>query len=322
MQTYLKTKPVWVQLFLFLGIAAGSFVLASSVGVFILTKMTGLGLETLRDSKSWDLSNPRYLTFLRGMILIQFLFLFTLPSLVFAYLSDRRQPAPYLGLRLPSSGLYWIWGILIMLVGFPFVEYLGYINQKIPVSESAQTWMKGMEEEATRQIQYMLKERTPVELLKNIFFVALFAGVGEELFFRSILQRMLIRATRSPWTGIILAAALFSAFHFQFYGFLPRLFLGVLLGAAYWYSGSLWVSMLVHFLYDAGIIVFLYFNPASLQNSQESLIKANGLGLLAGAMISLAVVFVILHGMQKKSTVSYEAVYGDDFPKPKDDFSF
>lgn len=321
MQTYLKTKPALVQFFLFFGMAMGSLLISTYAGMFILSKITGLEKEVLLNSKNWNLSDPRFLTYIRGMILVQFLFLFTLPSLLFAYLSDRK-PAQYLGLKAPSSSLYWVWGILIMALAFPFVEYLGYINQKIPVSESAQTWMKGLEEEATRQIQYMLKERTPVELLKNLFFVALFAGVGEELFFRGVLQRMLIRATRSPWAGIILAAALFSAFHFQFYGFLPRLFLGVLLGAIYWYSGSLWVAMLVHFLYDGFIITYLYFNPQALQNPEASLIQANGLALLASAMISLALVFVILHQMQKKSVTDFDAVYADDFPKPKDDFSF
>lgn len=321
MQTYLKTKPVWTQFFLFMGMAMASFVIASTAGIFILSKMTGLGLEVLRDSKSWNLSDPRMLTYLRGMILIQFLFLFTLPSLLFAYFSDR-QPAQYLGLKPPSNAVYWAWGVVLMAVSFPFVEYLGYINQKIPVSQSTQTWMKGLEEEAARQIGFLLKGRTPWDLVKNLVFVALFAGVGEELLFRGVLQRMLIRATRSPWTGIILAAALFSAFHFQFYGFLPRLFLGVLLGAIYWYSGSLWVSILVHFLYDGFIITYLYFDPQPLQNPEESLIKANGIGLLIGAMVSLALAFVILHQMQKKSVADFDAVYADEFPKQTDNFSF
>jgi membrane protease YdiL (CAAX protease family) len=321
MQTYLKTRPVWAQFFLFLGIAAVSFIIGSTVGVLILSKMTGLGLGQLRDSQNWDLANPAMLTFIRGMILIQFLFLFVLPSVLFSYLSDK-NPFAYLGLRAPASGKYWLWAILLIVVAYPFVEYVGYINQKIPVSQTTQTWMKSMEEEATRQIGFMLRERTPLELIKNLVFISLFAGIGEELFFRGILQRMLIKATKSPWTGIILAGAVFSAFHFQFYGFLPRMFLGVLLGAIYWFSGSLWVAMLAHFLYDASVIVYLYFNPQDLQNADAALIKGQEIQLLIGAMISLALTFVLLHRMQKSSVTRYEAVYNNDFPKHKDDFSF
>src|SRR4051812_18773258 len=104
-------------------------------------------------------------------------------------------------------------------------------------------------------IQFMLKERTPAELAKNLLFILLFAGGGEELVFRGILQRMVIQKTQNQWMGFVLPAAFFSGIHFHFYGFFPRLFLGILLGAIYWYSGSLWVAILAHFLYDAAIIV-------------------------------------------------------------------
>ncbi|HEY0040573.1 MAG TPA: CPBP family intramembrane glutamic endopeptidase [Flavisolibacter sp.] len=321
MQTYLKTKPVWMQMLLFLGMAFGLFVIAAFIGVTILSKMTGISTLELQNSAEWDLTKPAYRTYMRGMILIQFLFLFTIPTLLFSYFSDP-QPARYLGLKAPSHAIYWLFGILVILVAYPFVEYIGYVNQKIPVGGDTAQWMKGMEEEATRQIKFMLQDRTPMELAKNLVFIALFAGVGEELFFRGILQRMFIRITRNPWMGIILTAAIFSGIHFQFYGFFPRLFLGVLLGAIYWYSGSLWVAILAHFLYDAAVIVLVYFNPQMLENTQSTLIQGNEIGLLIGGMISLAITFVILQQMQKRSVASYEAVYNDDFPKEKDDFSF
>lgn len=321
MQTYLKTKPVWVQFFLFLGLAAGSFLIGSAVAVLILSKITGIGLASLRDAKSFDLNNPAMLTFIRGMILVQFLFLFALPSLLFSYLSDGK-PFQYLGLKMPHAGVYWLWGVLVIVLAYPFVEYLGYVNQKLPVNETTQTWMKSLEEEAARQIGFMLRNHTPAELLKNLFFVSVLAGVGEELFFRGVLQRMFIRITRNPWMGIVLAAAIFSTFHFQFYGFFPRLFLGVLLGAVYWFSGSLWVAVFAHFLYDASVIVYLYFHPEALQNPDAAIIKGQDFPLLIGAMISLALTFVVLYQMQKKSVTSYETVYNDDFPKHKDDFSF
>ena len=321
MQTYLKTKPVWIQFLLFLGIAAICFIIASVVGVLILSKITGIDLLQFQNSKNWDFNNPKMITFIRGMILLQFLFLFTVPTVVFSYLSDKR-PVHYLGLKSPGSGLYWVLAILLIVVAYPFVEYVGYINQKIPVGESTQRWMKSLEEEAARQIKFMLNRHTPSELIKNLIFVSLFAGVGEELFFRGVLQRMLIRATKNPWIGIILAGAVFSAFHFQFYGFLPRMFLGILLGAIYWYSGSLWVAMAAHFFYDAAVIVLIYFNPQMLENPNETLIKAQEMLLLFAAMVSLALTFVILRQMEKRSVTSYAAVYRDDLPKQTDEFSF
>lgn len=307
-----------MQFFLFIGMAMALFVLASFAGTIALSKITGIELAQLQNSKAWDLSNPGYLTYMRGMILLQFLFLWTIPSLLFAYFSDRK-PFAYLGLQNTGRSIYWVYGILVVLVAFPFVEYIGYLNQKL--LGDGGTWAKEMEETAARQTRFLLKEKSLAELVKNLVFIALFAGIGEELFFRGILQRMLIRTTRNAWAGIVLAAILFSAFHFQFYGFLPRLFLGVLLGAIYWFSGSLWIAMAVHFLYDAAGVIAISLNPKMLASPDQPLIPSE-MQLLLSAMVSLALTFVLLYQMQKKSVARFEAVYADDFPKQKDDFSF
>lgn len=307
-----------MQLLLFLGMAFGLFVIASLIGVYVLSGMTGIGVEQLSDSKNWDLANPKFKTYMRGMLLVQFFFLFVIPALIFSRVSDPK-PMKYLGLKAPSSAMYWFWGILVILVAYPFVEYLGLVNQKMAGGEG---WMKEMEEEATRQLKFMLQERTPLELVKNLFFIALFAGVGEELFFRGILQRMFIRATRSPWAGIIITGIIFSGIHFQFYGFFPRMFLGVLLGAIYWFSGSLWVAILAHFLYDAVIIIIIYFSPQILDNPSATLIEGREIALFFGAMVSLAFTFIILYRMQKKSVTRFDEIYNDDFPKKDDGLSF
>ena len=248
------------------------------------------------------------------MLLIQFLGLFAIPSLLFAYFSDP-QPMKYLGLRQPSKAKYWLLGILLMALAYPAVEYLGLLNQKIDFGTGTRQWMKGLEEEAAKQIQFMLGKNSLSELIANLVFIAAFAGVGEELFFRGILQKLFIRIFKSPWAGIILSAAVFSAFHFQFYGFLPRLVLGALLGAMYWYSGSLWVPILVHFLYDAVIIVVLYFNPAMMENPGQPMINSPVLAVAAG--ISAVVTVLLLLYMAKSSANSYEKVYADDFPPPQ-----
>lgn len=321
MQTYLKTKPAWMQLLLFVGLAMGLFMIAVFIGVSVLSKMTGIGIADLQNMQNLDLTNPAMLTFVRGMILLQFLFLFLIPSLLFGYFSDP-HPAHYLGLKAPDKAIYWLFGILLIIVAYPFVEYIGYLNQKISLGEATNKWMKSMEEEAASQIKLMLQQHTVTELIKNLVFISLFAGIGEELFFRGVLQRIFIRWTQNPWMGIVLTAAIFSGIHFQFYGFFPRFLLGILLGAIYWYSGSLLTAMLAHFLYDASVIVFLYLNPDLINSTDASVIKGQGLQLASGALISLALTVVLLRRMQKGSAVRYEEVYKDDLPQQNNPFSF
>ena len=48
--------------------------------------------------------------------------------------------------------------------------------------------------------------------------------------------------------AIISAAFVFSFCHFQFYGFIPRFALGILFGYMLVWSGSLWISIFMHFI--------------------------------------------------------------------------
>ena len=197
---------------------------------------------------------------------------------------------------------------------------MGVLKQKMNFGAEGQKWMKSMEEEAAKQIQFMLSRHTVSELITNLIFISLFAGIGEEIFFRGILQRLFIRAFKNPWMGIVLTAALFSAFHLQFFGFFPRLFLGIVLGAIYWYSGSLWMAILAHFFYDGSIIVAAYFSPSIVQQSDQSIINSSGLGVMA--LISMALTIFILWKMKENSSASYAEVYSGDKPSDLDKLSF
>lgn len=308
MQTYLKTKPVWVQLLLFLGMAFGILMAVFLLGGMLLSQFTNISLLQMGDPAHWDMDNPNTLVMVRGMMLLQFMGLFLIPSLLFAYFSDP-TPLPYVGLKNPVRPGFWIIGILAMMLAIPLVEYLGLLNRQAPFSPATRAWIEQMEAQAARTLQFVLGRHTTKDLFINLIFIAAFAGIGEELFFRGIIQRLLIRATRSPWAGILLAAFAFSFFHFQFYGFLPRFFLGVLLGAVYWYSGSLWTAMLAHFLYDGVILVVLHFHPQYADSTTSFLNQAYLPWLALGSAV---LVTGCMLWMKHTSTISYVAVYAAD----------
>jgi membrane protease YdiL (CAAX protease family) len=69
--------------------------------------------------------------------------------------------------------------------------------------------MKEMEAQSQRTIRGVLSRHTIKDLLLNLFFIAGFAALGEEILFRGMLQRLLIRAFKNPWAGIIIAAIIF-----------------------------------------------------------------------------------------------------------------
>lgn len=297
MQTYLKNKPGAVQFFMFLAIAAASFLILGTIGTLIVSGITGTSITDIEQATNFN-KNPNALAFSRGLQLVQFISLFLIPSFLFAFLSHPR-PALWLGLKPPTKNMYWILGIGIMLVSIPLVEYTGLLNRDISLGQAIDTWVRTKEAEATKMLQFMLGHQTVEELILNIIFIALLAGVGEELLFRGVLQRIFITWFKSPWLGIILAAFLFSALHVQFLGFFPRFILGILLGAICWYSGSLWPSIIAHFFYDAFFITLSYFYPQFVDNPDTTIVNPSSVFLMA--LVSLGLVLLIIWVMKKNS---------------------
>jgi uncharacterized protein len=304
---YFKKVHPFLQLLVFAGIAGGCFMLIGTIGSLILASTSGIDLLTLSDPDKWDYSDPSMLGFLRGMLVIQFIALYIIPVFIFARLCDSK-PAEYLGLR-SSKLLYYILGTIVLIIALPFVDWMGTINHNlVPESTSIGSWMKEAEEAAAKQIGYMLKRDSISDLLANLLFIAVFAGVGEELFFRGVLQRLFIKLFKNAWAGIIVTAIIFSAIHLQFYGFIPRLILGILLGLIYWYSGSIWPAIIAHFAYDAFAVIMIYFNPSL---ADQAAVTSFG-NQTVMALISLALVVGIIIVMKKRSAVNYETMYARD----------
>ncbi|TCJ13968.1 CPBP family intramembrane metalloprotease [Flaviaesturariibacter flavus] len=306
MQTYLKSRPALVQLLLFLGIACSSLLIISGLGGILLSAITGI---PLRDMGIYNgaKGTPAMIWNLRGLVVLQDFGLFLIPSLVYAKFADA-HPARYLGMRLPKHASMWILGIAVLLVAVPLVEFTGLLNQRASFPDSVARSIREMEESAKRMQLLMLADRSIGNLLINILLIGVLAGLSEELFFRGVVQRILVRAFRSPWPGIVVTAALFSFFHFEFYGFVPRLILGILLGAAYWYSGSIWVAVVAHALFNSIQLVAAWFHPELAGG--ETITDMSALKLLPAAVISAGLTAWVVLRMKRSSDTSYQEVYG------------
>lgn len=112
-----------------------------------------------------------------------------------------------------------------------------------------------------KMIESMTEYLASGEGLQRVVILLGIAGlpaIFEELSFRGVLQPLLIRATGSAFWGILLTSIIFSAIHFQFYGFLPRVLLGALFGWMAHRSGSLLPGMVAHFVNNALAAITLW----------------------------------------------------------------
>jgi membrane protease YdiL (CAAX protease family) len=225
---------------------------------------------------------------------------FLLPAFLYAIFCFRNNYGYFLGLKKAQLPNMYLLAVLCIIFAFPVVFWLGWINERIHLPE----WMTRMEEMSAQQMEAILKVTGPGDLILNLVVVALLPAFCEEIFFRGAMQRVLIHVTRSPWMGIIITAILFSALHLQFQGFLPRLFMGIVMGILYWYSGSLWTCVTAHFFYNAIQVVAVAYAPNLTDTNQE-------LPILAGVASGIAV-WAILWYYCKQSTTSWAKVYHED----------
>ena len=126
---------------------------------------------------------------------------------------------------------------------------------------SVEEMMRQMEESAKALTERFLNTSSVGMMFVNLFVMAFLPAVCEEMMFRGWLQRVLGKSV-SCHTAIWVAAFVFSAIHFQFYGFIPRMLIGAALGYLYYYTGSLWAPIVAHFTNNAAAVVtaFLTYN--------------------------------------------------------------
>lgn len=147
--------------------------------------------------------------------------------------------------------------IVFMGVNSFFIEW----NQNLQFPDflsGFERWARASEDKLGEITKYMTSYDTIGQFLLAFVVIAILPGIGEELVFRGMIQNDLFRATRNIHVAIWISAIIFSAIHFQFFGFTPRLFLGALFGYIYYWSGSLLMAMLAHFINNAFTIIALY----------------------------------------------------------------
>lgn len=237
------------------GIIGAGYLIGASIIVGLY------GMDILMDLARLNLSNPNAVNGLWILQIISTTIPILIASLVFAVYVVK-APAEYLK---PGIKIHWVLPLLvffIMLISSPLIECLSNINQKLdlpPILNSVEQWMRDTEEQARRVTEVLLQMKTVPQLLFNLLIVGLATSIVEEFMFRGCIQTILFKWSKNAHAAIWITAALFSAFHMEFFGFLPRMMLGVLFGYFVYYSGSIWTAVWAHFINNGTAVVVTYF---------------------------------------------------------------
>lgn len=157
----------------------------------------------------------------------------------------------------PNHQVSWhvfVWAIITMIVGTPLLEYIIELNKQMvfpPAYKDLEVWMKNSELAMEKTTKMLLNFDSHLDFVLGLMTIGFMAALGEELFFRGILQNIFSFYTKNTHVAIWISAIIFSFIHFQFFGFFPRLLLGAFFGYLYVWFKNIWVPIVAHFFNNA-----------------------------------------------------------------------
>lgn len=294
-----SNSSAWVQFLIILMLGLAGALVFSALGaavapLFYDVKLMDIFTDPLGVSKGST-------GVLKLLQLFSSLGTFVVPALAAAFLFSNK-PASYLAVKsftkpLLVTGLV----ILVALCGNSVSDLLYRFSTAIPWPQSLEFLREALdsaEKAMGAQIQRFLEMESFWDFLGVFFIMAILPAVGEELLFRGVLQKVILKGSGNMHIAVWVTALLFGLLHQQVYAFLSITALGVVLGYLKEWSRSIVVPMILHLVNNGGIILAVYFFDVPY-NNQEVLDKnldwSMTLPMLAGFGVGLLVLHRIFH---------------------------
>lgn len=277
----LQTDSLFIRLVLILFFCLFGTILSSlviqSIGAF-----NGLDYTTVVENLQKEASNVEK-NFIRFALSTSHLFRFILPAIIFGWFVYQKKWIQKAKLaRLPNLKDILV-GSMFIIAAFPVAQVIFAFNRSF--QDYFPTWAVEQETFINTITNNLLQVNSTTELFFNIFTIALLPALGEEFVFRGILQQNFEKDLKNAHLAVWITALIFSFIHFQFLGFLPRVFLGATLGYLFVWTRNLWIPIIAHFVTNAGQILLQYFyqqkvSDLDLEKMEEVPFWLAGLGLL------------------------------------------
>ena len=226
--------------------------------IFIILSVSPLFFMSILSNALETPTDMSYEGIDRKMLMISnavFLLLFLVP-----YFVIRNNINYNLGMRkitLYPLVLVMLSTIFFIIINSPIIEWNKAINFPDFLS-SFEVWAQAKEKQLEAVTLHLVSFETKWEYLIGVLTIAIIPGFCEEYFFRGVLQKNLSLLIKNHHVAIFISAFIFSAFHLQFYGFFPRMLLGVLFGYFYFWTGSLTYSVIAHTLNNFFSLTLFY----------------------------------------------------------------
>lgn len=186
--------------------------------------------------------------------------------------------------------------IIIYAVSVPAIDQIVFWNEHITLPAAmagVEETLRKMEEMNAAVGETLMDTDTIGGLISGIAVVGILTGIAEEFFFRGGMQRIMTQNGVNHHVAIWVTAFVFSAIHFQFFGFFPRLLMGAWFGYLMWWTGSVWASATAHALNNSMVVLITWLTMQGIlpESMREMGLATAGMPWLA---LTSAVVTALL----------------------------
>lgn len=259
---------------------------AGSVGIMLFSMCSGTDYTQVATDTNY----------IRIYQILSSLIIFAIPAILCAKMFDGNiKQGLYLNQKLDNKAL--IISLITMLAAIPLSSCLSDWNSHLLLPSfmsGIEEWMKQKEEHAKIMTEQMLVTDSFWIYLYNIIVLAAVPAISEELFFRATFQKIITK--KRPFVAAIITGLIFSAFHMQFYGFLPRFVLGIILGVMLVCTKNIFVPIAAHFFNNFMAVTAYFVTGGDIQINENQNIIAS----IMIFIVSSAAVIALLHILWKK----------------------
>lgn len=186
---------------------------------------------------------------------------FVIPVLVFNYIFLDKGSRLW-SIAKVSVIQVWIYSVIGLICLMPIIFQLYEWNKMMSLPDflsELEVYLQKEESLRDMCLVKLLSLNSGIDLIINVFLLCVLAAIGEELFFRGACQGILLKLFKQKHFAIILTALIFAFMHFQFYGFLPRLVMGLVLGYLMFWTSNIVLVIAIHFLFNFSQIMIYHF---------------------------------------------------------------
>jgi len=231
---------------------------------------------------------------LRYLLVVQDISFFVIPSIIILRLMNSESPKRFTEFKMPLLKEIVLVIILTFCI-FSITSFTGQLNSAMHLPHwlsGVEHWMTDLEDKADTTIDLLIVSKTFGIMMLNLITIGLAPAIAEELIFRGVFQKIFYNLFKSGHAAVWISAFLFSAIHFQFFGFLPRFILGLVFGYLFFWSGTLWLPMISHFVNNAFPVILAYVQGMEKLNTPSDVpLWHQALYLPLPVVISLVILF-------------------------------